>query len=130
MEEQDVVAHLPYVSHDYILKRIQTTDITSVAQWLIELPLCQSQNLNSMVQALLRLKQRQSKLRKSRSKAAGKRAYEQFLNKKFVFPIKDDSLKERYKKTRNGQPLPGAKRSDFLFLLLFSKQSRRNQFST
>jgi hypothetical protein len=34
------------------------------------------------------------------------------------------------KKTRNGQPLPGAKQSDFLFLLLFLKQSRRNQFST
>jgi hypothetical protein len=40
---------------------------------------------------------------------------------------------------KNGQPLPGAKQfqrnqfltsADFLFLLLFSKQLRRNQFST
>jgi hypothetical protein len=38
--------------------------------------------------------------------------------------------KIRLDKDKNGQPLPGAKRSNFLFLLLFSKKSRRNQFST
>jgi hypothetical protein len=43
---------------------------------------------------------------------------------------KENLMLEGAQTTRNGQPLPGAKRRDFFFLLLFSKQSRRNQFST